>query len=224
MDRKKLHWKERHKSIYYAGSVVPDCNLVMEKTALLIVDLQNAYLSPTLLDGDFYDRLKNRVIPTAKKLLNFFRARSLPVFYARIACLTLDGRDRSLSQKRPGFNDIILYHASVESQIVEELSPLPGEVVVTKTTDSALTGTNLALILRNMAIEHVVVCGIFTDQCISSTVRSLADESFNVVLIEDGCTAATEQLHDHELTVINNIYCQVMYFDEFELVLAERHS
>ena len=49
---------------------------------------------------------------------------------------------------------------------------------MTKTTDSALTGTNLRLILRNMDIETVVCAGIFTDQCVSSTVRSLADESF----------------------------------------------
>jgi biuret amidohydrolase len=56
--------------------------------------------------------------------------------------------------------------------------------VITKTTDSALTGTNLRLILHNMEIANVVVAGIFTDQCVSSTVRSLADESFNVVVVE----------------------------------------
>ena len=69
------------------------------------------------------------------------------------------------------------------------------EIVVTKTTDSALTGTNLRLVLRNMGIRHVVVAGIFTDQCVSSTVRSLADESFDVVVVEDCCAAATDELH-----------------------------
>ena len=79
-----------------------------------------------------------------------------------------------------------------------------------KTTDSALTGTNLRLLLRNLGIQHVVVCGIFTDQCISSTVRSLADESFDVVVVEDGCTAGTEELHERELEIINMIYCHVV--------------
>ena len=46
-----------------------------------------------------------------------------------------------------------------------------------------------------MGIENVVVAGIFTDQCVSSTVRSLADESFNVVVVEDCCAAATMELH-----------------------------
>ena len=78
-----------------------------------------------------------------------------------------------------------------------------------KTTDSALTGTNLRLILRNMDITDVIVAGIFTDQCVSSTVRSLADESFGVVVVEDCCAAATMELHEAELQIINMIYCHV---------------
>ena len=42
-----------------------------------------------------------------------------------------------------------------------------------------------------MGIKNVVCSGIFTDQCVSSTVRSLADESFNVLVVEDCCAAAT---------------------------------
>ncbi|MFW2439752.1 MAG: cysteine hydrolase family protein, partial [Arenicellales bacterium] len=100
------------------------------------------------------------------------------------------------------------------SQIVDELQAQGDEIILTKTTDSALTGTNLRLILRNMEIENVVVAGIFTDQCISSTVRSLADESFNVIVVEDCCAAATEQLHRHELEIINMIYCHVVSSEE----------
>jgi nicotinamidase-related amidase len=65
-----------------------------------------------------------------------------------------------------------------------------------------------------MGIEHVVVIGIFTDQCISSTVRSLADESFNVLVVEDCCAAATEQIHRNELEIINMIYCHVVDSNE----------
>jgi nicotinamidase-related amidase len=61
-----------------------------------------------------------------------------------------------------------------------------------------------------MEIRHVICAGIFTDQCVSSTVRSLADESFDVVVVEDCCAAATDELHTHELTVLNWIYCQVV--------------
>ena len=107
-----------------------------------------------------------------------------------------------------------------ESQIIPQLAPLPGEIVVTKTTDSALTGTNLRLVLSNMGIRNVIVAGIYTDQCVSSTVRSLADESFNVVLIEDCCAAGTDELHDRELEIINMIYCHVLSRSELVAVMG----
>lgn len=72
--------------------------------------------------------------------------------------------------------------------------PRADEIVETKTTDSALTGTNLRMILHNMGITRVICAGIFTDQCISSTVRSLADESFDVIMVEDCCATAAPPL------------------------------
>jgi biuret amidohydrolase len=108
---------------------------------------------------------------------------------------------------------------SEESQFVPNLAPRDDEIVLCKTTDSALTGTNLRLILRNMNIENVVLAGIFTDQCVSSMVRSLADESFNVVVIEDCCAAGTDELHRRELEIINMIYCHVLSFAELREVI-----
>ena len=150
------------------------------------------------------------VLPTVAALQARFRRDGHEVLFARIACQTRVGRDRSLSQKLPGWNNLLLPKDDRESQIPPEVAPQGDEIVVTKTTDSALTGTNLRLILANLGITQVVCCGIFTDQCVSSTVRSLADESFQVIVVEDGCAAATTELHRHELEIINMIYCHVM--------------
>ena len=92
--------------------------------------------------------------------------------------------------------------------------------MVTKSTESALTGTNLRLLLHNMGIDTVVVTGVLTDQCVSSTVRTLADESFKVWLIEDAAMAATEAIHDHELEILNNIYCHVINTEELLAALG----
>ena len=64
--------------------------------------------------------------------------------------------------------------------------------------------------LHNIGITDVIVAGIFTDQCVSSTVRSLSDESFGVVVVHDACAAATDDLHRRELEIINMIYCHVV--------------
>lgn len=223
-----MNWKTERRSFYYDGAPEPeDPRLVAGKVALLVIDVQNVYLDrpdPTTLAGEdlaryhawtpFHQRMHGTVLPSIRKLLTAFRTRGLDVLYARIAALRHDGRDRSLSQKKPGWNNLLLPKDELSSQIVPMIAPEGDEIVVTKTTDSALTGTNLRLVLANLGITHVVCCGIFTDQCVASTVRSLADESFDVIVAEDACAAGTMELHDRELEIMNMIYCSVMSADE----------
>jgi nicotinamidase-related amidase len=216
-----MNWKTSHRSFYYNDAEEPDdIVLIAETSALLVIDIQNTYLEAKAGAPEnerwqpFFSRMRETVIPNTARLIARCRNNGTEVIFARIACLKPDGRDRSLSQKKPGFNYLLLPKDRADSLIVDELRPAADEISVLKTTDSALTGTNLRLILRNMGIENVIVAGIFTDQCISSTVRSLADESFNVVVVENCCAAATMALHDHELEVINMIYCHVAELDE----------
>lgn len=216
-----MSWKTAYRSFYYANAEAPaDIRLDPRTTALLVIDVQNTYLEPkdtpeeTARWQPFYDRMRGTVIPNIARLIGECRARGVEVIYARIACLTDDGRDRSLSQKKPGFNYLLLPKDRPDGQIVPELAPQGDEITVLKTTDSALTGTNLRLVLRNIGIKDVICAGIFTDQCVSSTVRSLADESFGVVVVDDCCAAATMELHRHELEIINMIYCHVAQLDE----------
>lgn len=98
--------------------------------------------------------------------------------------------------------------------------PVGDEIEVAKTTDSALTGTNLRLILRNLNIKTVICTGNFTDQCVSCTVRSLADESFAVIVLEDLWAAGLETLHHQELEIINMIYCHVMQSDDLTEIMG----
>lgn len=212
-----MSWKTAHRSFYYATAPEPeDLVLRRSETALLCIDLQHYAMEPSADPaerarwGPFYRRMRELVLPNLHALQEAFRDAGLDVIHARIACLLKDGRDRSLSQRLPGFNNLLMPLASAPSQILPEVAPARGEIVATKTTDSALTGTNLRLALANMGIRNLVVAGIYTDQCISSTVRSLADESFNVVLVEDCCAAGTDALHTHELQVLNRIYCHVL--------------
>ena len=216
-----MSWKTAWRSFYYETAEEPD-DIVLEapKTALLVIDIQNTYLA---LPDDphearrwapFLERMSETVIPNTAKLQAWARENGIEVIHARIACLKEDGRDRSLSQKKPGFNYLLLPKDRDDSQIVDAVGPEGDEIVVTKTTDSALTGTNLRMVLHNMGITDVIVAGIFTDQCISSSVRSLADESFGVVVVEDCCAAATRELHEAELRIINMIYCHVVSSDE----------
>jgi len=217
-------WKTAFRSLYYEAAPPPDDpRLERGKLGLLVIDVQNVYLSrpdPAGLDTaarahydawtPFHERMHEVVLPSIQRLLARFRQGRHEILFARIACQTHDGRDRSLSQKMPGWNNLLLPKDEWESQIPAVVAPQGDEIVLTKTTDSALTGTNLRLMLHNLGLSQIVCCGIFTDQCVSSTVRSLADESFSVILVEDACAAASDRLHRHELEIINRIYCHVM--------------
>lgn len=219
-----MSWKNSFRSIYYDGAPEPaELDLAWPQTALLVIDVQNTYLARpdrTTLSPDeqrrydawtpFQRRMHETVIPRTAELLGHFRRRGIERLFARIACQAKDGRDRSLSQKMPGWNNLLLPKDEASSQLVPQLAPVGDEIVVTKTTDSALTGTNLRLILHNLGTKNVVCAGIFTDQCVSSTVRSLADESYNVVVVEDCCAAGSDELHRKELEIINMIYCHVV--------------
>lgn len=229
-----MNWKTDFRSLYYDGAPEPgDLVLDPNQTALLVIDIQNTYLErpdrATLTRDEqrrfdlwtpFHQRMHESVIPNTARMLELARRNGIECLFARIACHTKDGRDRSLSQKMPGWNNLLLPKDEAPSQMVAALAPMGDEITVTKTTDSALTGTNLRLILHNLGIRNVICCGIFTDQCVSSTVRSLADESYGVVVLEDCCAAATDELHRKELEIINMIYCHVMSSGELTEMMA----
>ncbi|MCY4169914.1 MAG: cysteine hydrolase [Rhodobacter sp.] len=222
-----MNWKTAYRSFYYENAEEPDdITLDPETTALLVIDIQNTYLETPDDPNEarrwqpFFDRMNDVVIPNTANLMAWSRSKGIEVMFARIACQKDDGRDRSLSQKKPGFNYLLLPKGRDDSQIVPELEPIGDEIVVEKTTDSALTGTSLRLMLSNMGIKDVIVAGIFTDQCVSSTVRSLCDESFGVIVVEDCCAAATDALHRHELEIINMIYCHVVCSEDVEAFIA----
>lgn len=228
---------ENQQTLYYEFAPTEERKMTIDpaKTALLIVDMQQQFISRDGLDAKlarergmfdkweyFFDRIDDIVVPNNKKLLDFFRDNQLEVTFGRIACHHKDGRDRSPVQRRPGWNNILLPIGDPGAEMVEELKPLDDEIVVNKTTDSVLSGTNYEFLLRNMGIETVVCTGVVTDQCVASTVRSLADAGFEVILVEDACAAATQQLHDAEIMIMNQIYCQVMSTEETIQLIAEQ--
>jgi len=225
----------RFLSYYYEGlTEYPPIVIDREKTALLIIDMQDEFILRDAGEAKrfkeagewehwvgFHDRLDNITIPACKSLLDYFRKNKMKVTFGRIASLTHDGCDRCRIQRQPGWNDILLPVDDPMTQMIDELAPLPDEIVVNKTTDSVVAGTNYVNLLHNMGIETVVACGIVTDQCVASTVRGLADSGFQVICVEDGCAAGNEEQHVAELKIMNCLYCSVLSLDQTIQLLDE---
>lgn len=229
--------KAKYVNFYYETvKEHPETVLDPKKTALLIVDMQNEFVRRDCGEAlafqaagewerwlPFHDRLDEVAIPNNQRLLKYFRENGLAVSFGRIACLREDGEDRSPVQKSEGWNGMLLPVNSYSAQMIDELAPLPDEIVVNKTTDSVTTGTNYLTLLRFMGIETVVVTGIVTDQCVASTVRGLADDGFQVICVEDACAAGSMELHEAELKIMSVIYCDVMSTDE-TIALLEQYK
>lgn len=225
----------KYQSFYYQGmEEAPDPEISLEKTALLIIDMQKEFVNRDCGDflhaveqGDgerwipYHDRLDQVVVPNIKRLIEFFREHKMQVTYGRIACLKKDGSDRARVQSTCGWNNIHIHVNSVEAEMVDELAPLPDDIIVNKTTDSVSLGTNYTELIRNMGINTVVVTGIVTDQCVASSIRVLADQGFQIICVEDGCAAPDMELHDMELKIMNVLYCDVLSTDETIALLAD---
>lgn len=189
------------------------------RTALLLIDLQKGEYNERVVKAEpqhayFWDRLAKTVIPNGQKLLAACRSAGVEVLFTTVECYTLDGRDRSLDYKVSG---IFFAKGSWEAQVLDELKPLPNEIVIPKMSSSVFVSTNIDYVLRNLGVEYLMVMGLLTDQCVESAVRDACDAGYLVTLIEDACATKSQVRHDATLRAIKG-YCRQR---KTEQVLAE---
>ncbi len=190
-------------------------------TALLSVDMQNMECSAKVRDAmrgrmpDFVARLEEVVIPNHRRLLAAARQAGVEVIYTVIESLTLDGRDRSLDHK------ISRLHAakgSWEAQVLDEVAPLPNEIVIPKTASGVFNATNIDYVLHNLGVRQLVIFGLVTDQCVESAIRDAADRGYLVTQVEDACAAHEPGGHDRSVAAMSGHYCRTR---STEQVIAE---
>lgn len=86
--------------------------------------------------------------------------------------------------------------------IIDELYPLQGEPIIDKPGRGAFAHTDFELLLRNKGIKNLVIAGVTTDVCVSTTMREANDRGFDCVIMDDGCAATDPLLHDSTLNSI----------------------
>ena len=201
-----------------AYTPLPDVVLKRENSALLIVDVQ--YLCAHKDYGPFVaakkkgeeaamEYFKDRldvVVPNIAAVQKAFREKGMEVIFAKIESYTLDGRERSRGHKAKG---IFAAKGSKEAQILEEIKPLENEIVFPKTAAGVFNATPIDQILRNMGIENLFITGVVTNNCVENAVRDACDRGYSVVLIEDGCTAMTEDLHRASIRALTDHFAKI---------------
>jgi len=89
----------------------------------------------------------------------------------------------------------LLIRGEVGHDIVDELYPLPDEPIIDKPGRGAFAHTDFDLLLRNKGIKNLVIAGVTTDVCVSTTMREANDRAYDCLLVEDGAAASEPNLH-----------------------------
>ncbi|MBT9290261.1 cysteine hydrolase family protein [Prosthecodimorpha staleyi] len=166
------------------------------RVALMVIDMQRDFVEP----GGFGETLGNdvallqAVVPTVRDLIGLFRAKGWTIVHTReshsadLADCPPAKRDRGAPSLRIGDEGPmgrILVRGEPGNDIVPDLAPQPGEIVIDKPGKGAFYATALGDILRLKGITHLVFAGVTTEVCVQTTMREANDRGYECLLVED---------------------------------------
>ncbi len=177
----------------------------MRKTALLVIDVQKGLDDPSLGKRNNPEAEANMA-----RLIAAWREEERPLIHVKHNSTQPNS---PLRPELPG------------NAIKDEVRPLPGEKLFSKTVNSAFIGTGLEAYLREQGISSLVIVGLTTDHCVSASTRMASDLGFDVTLVADATAAhervgydgvlySAEDIHKINLVSLDGEFCTVRSTEE----------
>jgi nicotinamidase-related amidase len=177
-----------------------------EGHALIVVDMQNGFCHP---EGSF-PRVGlgvegvDAAVRNAAIAVKQARAAGVPVIFTRhLYRLGRADEGPALIRNSPALTLVNgLTAGSWDADVVSDLDCEPDDLKVDKVRFDAFQWTSLELLLRGLSATRLTICGVVTNLCVETTVRSAFMRDFPVTLIEDACAAKTRRLHELSIEVL----------------------
>jgi len=179
-------------------------NSITKNTALLIIDVQQGFDDPI-----WGQRNNPDAEATISRLVHLWRSESRPIIHIQHCSVEPNS---PLRPELPGY------------QFKPEATPIEGEPVFKKTVNSAFIGTELEKYLKDRGIKQIVIVGLTTDHCVSTTTRMAGNLGFKVFLVSDatatfdrigadGKEYQAEDIHAAHLVSLHGEFCYVITSD-----------
>ena len=176
--------------------------------ALLVVDMQNGFCHP---DGSF-----PRIGRGLEGAMDAVRAAAVAVGQARRAGIPVVFTRHVYRPGRPDEGAALISNSpelaevdglavsTWDAAVCDELGCGPGDLVVDKVRFDAFQWTSLEPLLRGLGVSELIVCGVVTNLCVETTVRSAFMRDYPVTLLADCCAAKTRRLHELSIEVLTS--------------------
>jgi len=204
-------------------------SLNLDQTALMIIDVQKDFVCK----GGYGELLGNdplilqRIFTPVQKVLRFFRERSYLVIHTREGHLP-DLSDCPITklERWPEGSRIgdrgpmgrILIRGEEGHEIVDEVAPLDGEIIIDKPGKNSFFKTNLEELLIHHGIKNLIISGVTTDVCCFTTTTAANDYGYNAIVLSDCVASYSPERHTAALDIISaqgGIFGWVSNSDQF---------
>jgi nicotinamidase-related amidase len=209
-----------------------DPKLVPEKTAIVLIDLQNDIIRNNSgpFYGSIYEQVKEKkLVENVVRLVHGGRRAGAKIFFItvvrrsdyadvinQVTELFVAGKATAAKKQ------ISLVEGTQGALLVEELDPASTDYVLVKKRRNAFHQTELDFHLRCLGIANIVIGGVATDLGVESTVRAAWDHDYNVVVVEDICVAVPPPAHDYAIKSVFPRMARIMSTDQILHELASK--
>ena len=175
--------------------------LQLGRMVLVFIDMQSDFVS--------WSPYAQAIVPNLKKVLTACRANLVPVIYV-IRQYTQDGSDVELPRVENFLKRPFVVGGTPGAEIVPQLSPIEGEPVIIKKRWSAFFRTGLKVLLEEKGIDTIVVGGIFTPNCVRTTVFDAISYDLHVFVLADGTASEDPDIQDANILDMVNIGVKII--------------